>query len=111
MEGEGEAARRSERELFVLFDTDCRRLIGAENANGVGSNSANNEVRYMQGLINEMFHYHLGTKSRAVPVLRVVSYHDWLLDFGYECSIDLRHRKMSSYGTLSAIGVMDGEMG
>ena len=37
----GGTARRSERELLVLFDTDCRRLLGTENSNGsrVGWNS------------------------------------------------------------------------
>lgn len=46
----GGRARRSERELLVLFDTDCRRLFGTENSNGlrVGWNSASNGFRYMQ---------------------------------------------------------------
>ena len=100
----GRTARRSERELLVLFDTDCRRLL---NGSLVGGNSANNGFRYMQGSINETFHYHFGIKNHAVLVLLVVSYHDWLLDFGYECSMDFRHRKMSPCGTLSVIVVMD----
>jgi hypothetical protein len=45
----------------VLFDADGRRLLGAENANGlrVGWKSVNNEFRYVQRLINdsEIFHY------------------------------------------------------
>jgi hypothetical protein len=97
----GRSARRSERELLVLFDTECRRLFGTENSNGsrVAWNSASNGFRYMQGLINETFHYHFGMKGRVVLVLRVVSYHDyWLLDF--------RRRKMSPCETLSVIEVI-----
>ena len=105
----GGTARRSERELLVLFDTDCRRLPDTENSNGsrVGWNAVINIFRCMQGLINETFHYHFEIKGHAVLVLRVLSYHDWLLDFGYECSMDFHHRKMSPCGTLSVIEVID----
>jgi len=49
-------ARRSERELLVLFGRDRRRLLGNENDNGsrIGWNSANNGFRDVQGLVNEI---------------------------------------------------------
>ena len=47
VESEGATARRSERELLTLVDTDCGRLFDTENANGSreGSNSASNGIR------------------------------------------------------------------
>ena len=106
----GGTVRRSERELLELFDTDCRRLLGTENSKGsrVDWKSANNGFRNREGLINKTIRYHFGIKGRAVLVLRVVRYHDWLTDFGYECSKNFRHQKMSPCGTpLSVIEVME----